>query len=215
MQHIINFNETVNISTGDTLMKGRLVIPENRRALVIFADDRGNSVDDQNNRLIAEMLQHEGFATLQFNMLTTDEMAEERWELNSEVAAERIHAAYHWAKTNPQTENLNIGLFGFNTGAASAISVAARAENNINALVSLSGRPDLVLEDLQELRCPVLLIVGGADNAVVTFNQKALPHIKKAESRINVLQDSGHGFENPAKLEEVARLTKEWFIMHI
>ena len=215
MQHTINFDEKVNITTGDALLKGHLVIPENSRALVLFADDRGDSVLDKRNLLVAEILQKEGFATLQFNMLTAEEMADEDTELQCHLLADRIHDAYHWAKTNPQTEDFNIGLFGFNTGAAAAIMVAARPENNINALVSLSGRPDLAMDDLREVRCPVLLIVGGADNAVVTYNQKALPHIKKAESRINVLQDSGHGFEDPQKLKEVAQLTKEWFIMHI
>jgi dienelactone hydrolase len=215
MQHTINFDEQVNITTGETMLKGHLVIPENSRALVLFADDRGDSVREKRNMLIAEILQKEGFATLQFNMQTAEEMGEENKGISCQKLAERIHDAYHWSKTNPQTESFNIGLFGFNTGAAAAIMVAARPENNINAVVSLSGRPDLAIDHLQQIGCPVLLIVGGADNAVVTYNQKALPHITKAESRINVLQDSGHGFDNEQKLQEVAQLTKEWFIMHI
>lgn len=215
MQQEVSFNEKVYINYEDKLLNGKLVIPDNSRALIIFADDSGNSLTDIRNLTIADALQNEGFATLQFEMLTEYELKEERHKLDINFLAKRIDSAYHWAKTNPQTEHLNIGLFGFNTGTAAAIIVATESENNINALVSLSGRPDLVLKELELIRSPLLLIVGGADNAVVTYNQKALPHIRQAESRINVMQDSGHGFNDKNKLKEVARLTRDWFIMHV
>lgn len=215
MQQEVSFNEKVDINYQDKLLAGKLVIPDNSRALIIFADDSGNSIKDIRNQKVAESLQKEGFATLQFEMLTENELREENQKLDINFLAKRISSAYHWAKTNPQTEHFNIGLFGFNTGAAAAIIVATESENNINAVVSLSGRPDLVLNELELIRTPVLLIVGGADNAVVTYNQKALPHIRQAESRINVLQDSGHGFTDKHKLSEVAKLTRDWFIMHV
>ena len=215
MQQEISFDEQVKINHEEKLFEGKLVIPENSRALIIFADDHGNSLADERNLAVAVALQNEGFATLQFKMFTDHELSEESHKLDINVLANRISSAYHWAKTNPQTEHFNIGLFGFNTGASAAIIVASQSKKNINALVSLSGRPDLVLDELERIQVPTLLIVGGADNALVTYNQKALPHIRHTESRINVLQDAGHGFTDKGKLDQVARLTMDWFVRHI
>jgi dienelactone hydrolase len=209
-----SFNDQVNISSADTVLNGKLLIPDNSRALVIFVDDSGSSLQDPRNLAVAKVLQQEGFATLLFDLMTPEERSDRGEKLDIHFIAERIRAARKWAEGNPQTEHLNVGIFAYNTGVASAVLMAADPENRINAIVSLSGRPDLVLNSLEKLQAPMLLIVGGADNAVVTFNQKALPAFH-AESALRVLQDSGHGFENSDKLMEVAYLSRDWFVKHI
>jgi hypothetical protein len=43
----------------------------------------------------------------------------------------------------------------------------------IGAVVSRGGRPDLVGDALERVRAPTLLIVGGADYAVIELNKEA------------------------------------------
>jgi putative phosphoribosyl transferase len=214
MEKEMSFDDTINITSGQSILRGSLVIPENSHALIIFVDDQGKGQHDPRNLHFAEILQRERFATLLVDLLTSDEIANQPHTLDISYLAGRISDVCKWAAQNPQTEQLNVGLFGYNTGIAAVLKAASYQESKINAIVSLGGRPDLVLDVLEKIHVPLLLIVGHVDNAIVTFNQKALPHIH-AESRMEVLQDSGKGFQEPAVQEKIASLSKEWFTRHM
>jgi predicted phosphoribosyltransferase len=76
------------------------------------------------------------------------------------------------------------------------------------------GRLDLAEEHhLQKIIAPTLLIVGGSDNtAIVGINKIALKGLKNAKDRqLAVIPGAGHLFEEPGKIEEVAKVATEWF----
>ena len=102
------------------------------------------------------------------------------------------------------------GYFGASTGAASALCAAARLENDIKAIVSRGGRPDLSMQVLHKIKAPTLLIVGGNDDIVIELNNKAynsLAGIKKME----IIKGATHLFSESGKLEVVAELSSNWF----
>ena len=66
-----------------------------------------------------------------------------------------------------------MGFFGASTGAAAALSAAAELGEEVGAVVSRGGRPDLAADRLAEVRAPVLLIVGGRDELVLELNREA------------------------------------------
>ena len=105
---------------------------------------------------------------------------------------------------------LPIGLFGASTGAAAALVAAAERPDEIAAIVSRGGRPDLAGEALPQVRAPTLLIVGSLDRLVLELNQKALAQLQ-AEKQLVVVPGATHLFEEPGALEEVARLATDWF----
>jgi len=112
----------------------------------------------------------------------------------------------------PDTQLLHhIGLFGASTGAASAIEVAAR-RNDVQAVVSRGGRPDLAsTEALQTLKCPILLLVGGADHAVIELNHAAMKKMTNAaDKEMRIVPHATHLFSEPGKLEVVARTATQW-----
>lgn len=214
MEKEIAFDDTINITSDHTILGGNLVIPEDSHALIIFVDDHGRGQRDDRNLHIASVLQKEGFATLLVDLLTSDEVANQPHSLDINHLADRIMDIRKWADQNPQTEHLNVGIFGFNTGASAAIIAASRFDSKMNAIVSLGGRPDLALEALKKIDIPILLIATHKDNSNVIFNEKALSDIGK-ESRLEVLQDAEKGFHEPVILEKITSLTKEWFVRHI
>ena len=64
------------------------------------------------------------------------------------------------------------------------------------------------------MRAPTLLIVGGDDEPVIGMNQKAAARLA-CEHRVDIVPGATHLFEEPGKLEEVARLAREWFLHHL
>jgi dienelactone hydrolase len=83
------------------------------------------------------------------------------------LLAARLVAATRWAQTDSQTTGLPIGYSGASTGAGAALWAAAELGDDIRAVVSCGGRPDLAAPRLADVRAPVQLIVGGRDDVVV------------------------------------------------
>jgi putative phosphoribosyl transferase len=83
----------------------------------------------------------------------------------------------------------------------------------VTAIVSLSGRPDLVGGRLAVVRTPTLLIAGGADKVVLDLNQRALARLE-CENRLAVVPGAAHLFEEPGALGQVTDLASGWFARH-
>ena len=67
---------------------------------------------------------------------------------------------------------------------------------------------------LDQVESPALFIVGERDVQVLDLNQQALKKIK-VEKKLEIVSGAGHLFEEPGALEEVARLSREWFKGHL
>ena len=110
--------------------------------------------------------------------------------------------------------SLPIGLFGASTGAAAALVAAAARPDDVGAVVSRGGRPDLAAPVLARVRAPTLLIVGGSDPVVLELNKQAL-ELLQSEKQLVVVPGATHLFEEPGALDEVARLAANWFTRHL
>jgi pimeloyl-ACP methyl ester carboxylesterase len=69
------------------------------------------------------------------------------------------------------------------------------------------------LEYVPRVKSPVLFIVGGRDNIVIDLNKEAMKHLL-VEKRLEIVPGASHLFEEPGKLEEVAKLATGWFSKH-
>jgi putative phosphoribosyl transferase len=76
--------------------------------------------------------------------------------------------------------------------------------------VSRGGRPDLAGPALPYVHAPSLLIVGGRDRPVIQMNEDAYAQLP-CEKQLVIVPGATHLFEEPGALEEVARLSAEWF----
>ncbi len=109
---------------------------------------------------------------------------------------------------------MRIGYFGASTGAAAALVAAAERPAVVGAIVSRGGRPDLAGPAFSRVRAPTLLIVGGNDFPVLELNRSALRELR-VEAQLSIVPGATHLFEEPGALEEVARLSAEWFARHL
>lgn len=202
--------KTVDIQLEDVVLQGNLAIPENATGIVIFSHGSGSSRLSPRNNYVAEVLQKKGLATLLSDLLTEreDRIYENRFDID--LLTQRLIAITKWVKENPETKGLNLGYFGASTGAASAIVAAAYFGDEIKAVVSRGGRPDLGMQDIHKVKASTLLIVGGYDDLVIQLNQKAYEKLQ-CERKLEIVPEASHLFEEPGKLDEVARLSADWF----
>jgi putative phosphoribosyl transferase len=131
------------------------------------------------------------------------------------LLTERLAEAARGLAREPQTKGLPVGLFGASTGAAAALEVAAEMPDAIRAVVSRGGRPDLASRAaLAKVKAPTLLVVGGDDFGVIELNERAYAALA-CEKRLEIVPGATHLFEEPGKLEAVARLAAQWFTRHL
>jgi putative phosphoribosyl transferase len=191
-----------------------LRMPEAATGLVLFAHGSGSSRHSPRNAFVADVLAGGNIATLLLDLLTPDEEAidAETRALRFDIGllARRLVAATQWVRAQPNLERFSLGYFGASTGAAAALVAAARLPNDINALVSRGGRPDLAGAALPHVLAPTLLIVGGADYAVLDLNRQASAQMH-APRELAIVPGATHLFEEPGTLAEAARLARDWF----
>lgn len=142
-------------------LPGSLHLVERPRGLVIFAHGSGSSRKSPRNSAVAAELRAEGFATFLFDLLTEAEAANRANVFDIPLLGQRVAGAIGWARARADLESLPLCLFGASTGAAAALEAAARRPDDVAAVVSRGGRPDLAGKALSAVRCPTLLIVGG------------------------------------------------------
>ncbi len=193
---------------------GDLCVPRPASGLVVFAHGSGSSRHSARNREVAAALNHRGLATLLLDLLTPEEARNRANVFDIPLLAERLVEATVWASTEPGVAKLPVGYFGASTGAGAALWAAAELGDQVSAVVSRGGRPDLATPRLADVRAPVLLIVGGRDEVVLELNRDAQRGLQ-AHSKLSVVPGATHLFEEPGALEEVSRLAAEWFERHL
>lgn len=199
-----------HIPVNKVSIEGNLQIPKEAKGLVIFSHGSGSSRFSPRNKAVAKTLQESGLGTLLLDLLTPeeDQIYENRFDID--LLTDRLLYSVNWLKKETAEKKLNIGIFGSSTGAASALSVAAQLGRKVSAVVSRGGRPDLVMEVLEKVISPTLLIVGGEDEVVIELNKEAYEKLQTIKA-LEIIPGATHLFEEPGALEEVARLTSDWF----
>ena len=116
-----------------------------------------------------------------------------------------------WIRADEAVAHFAVGLFGASTGAAAALTAAARRPDEVSAVVSRGGRPDLAADTLARVKAPTLLIVGGRDEVVIELNEKAMAKLN-CEKRFDIVPGATHLFEEPGTLDVVISLASAWFL---
>lgn len=204
--------QTVKISPNG--LEGLLRLPPRPLGLVIFAHGAGSSRFSPRNNHVARVLGEAGLATLLFDLLTEEEAKDRSKVFDIPLLARRVVEAVLWAASQKTLRDLPIGLFGASTGAAAALVAAAQEPDLVAAVVSRGGRPDLAGDALRRVRAPVLLIVGGRDEAVIGLNMDAVVRLS-CPHRTEIVPNATHLFEEPGTLDQVTRLATDWFLYHL
>jgi putative phosphoribosyl transferase len=209
----------VQIPSGEAVLEGELNVPVGAQGIVLFAHGSGSSRHSPRNQYVAQVIRQAGVGTLLFDLLTREEESVDihtrhlRFDIG--LLARRLADATDWVRREADLWHLRVGYFGASTGGGAALLAAAEIGEEVGAVVSRGGRPDLAgPAALQQVKSPTLLIVGGLDAPVIGMNREAYNWLR-CEKELKIVPGASHLFEEPGKLEEVARLAAEWFQKHL
>jgi putative phosphoribosyl transferase len=200
------------------MLEGELIVPVGATGVVLFVHGSGSSRHSPRNQFVARTIRGMGIGTLLFDLLTPEEEAVDvktrHLRFDIRLLADRLVDATNWLKSTPETSHMTVGYFGASTGGGAALVAAAEVGEDIGAVVSRGGRPDLAGDALPQVKSPTLLIVGELDVQVIRLNQKAYASLR-CEKELVIVPEASHLFEEPGTLEEVASLAAGWFQRHL
>jgi dienelactone hydrolase len=196
------------------VVRGLFTLPGAAHGVVIFAHGSGSGRHSPRNQLVARALEAQGLGTLLVDLLEEGEAVDRTCVFDIGLLGDRVLGVIDWAYANPITHDLPLGLFGASTGVAAALVAAAERPARVGAVVSRGGRPDLAESALPRVQAPTLLLVGGADTAVLALNQKALARLRCLAELI-VVPGATHLFSEPGALEAVADKAGQWFARYL
>ncbi len=204
----------VLVKTAKVSLNGILALPKEAKAVIIFAHGSGSGRFSSRNNFVARVLQKAGLGTLLMDLLSEEEAADRHNVFDIQLLALRLCQAKAWLSHLPETKSMKIGYFGASTGAAAAFVAAKIDPENVYAVVSRGGRPDLAGDALAQITVPSLLLVGGNDGVVIDLNQDAYQQLH-CPKEIKIIPGATHLFEEPGTLEQVALLAEKWFTGHL
>jgi putative phosphoribosyl transferase len=209
---LLHGEHAVRITEGNLVLHGITGGPPDPLGWVIFAHGSGSGRHSPRNHWIASRLQSKGFATLLMDLLTEKESEKRENVFNIDLLSQRLLLARHWIEKqigNP----VPLAYFGSSTGAGAALRAAADEPEQVFAVVSRGGRPDLARRSLGSVEAPTLLLIGGQDEGIFDFNRESFKRLK-CEKGIRIIPGAGHLFEEPGALESVSALTVDWLLEH-
>jgi pimeloyl-ACP methyl ester carboxylesterase len=185
--------------------------------VVLFVHGSGSSRHSSRNQYVARVLQQRSLDTVLMDLLTPEEERADRFtghlRFDIEFLARRVVGVVDQLRDESK---LPFGLFGASTGAAAALVAGATRPDDIAAVVSRGGRPELAGRALPVVVAPTLLIVGGDDREVLELNRQARQTMTRARDvRLEIVPGASHLFEEPGALEQAARLAGDWFTLYL
>ncbi len=149
--------KSIALSLDGVRLHGELCIPKKASNIVMFVHGSGSSRFSSRNRYVAEELNKHNQATLLFDLLSTEEESVEHHAMRRfdiRFLARRVAEVSKWLSDSAETRNLKLAYFGASTGAAAALVAAAALPEQVHAVVSRGGRPDLAGSALSDVQAP-------------------------------------------------------------
>lgn len=201
----------IPLTGSSVVLKGDLYVPSKTQGLVLLVHGYGSSRHSTRNRHVAGTLQGAGLATLLFDFMAPEEEVAPSRMFDVELLGARLVDVTRWVRRAVQLEG-PLGYFGATTGAAAALIAASKLQNEVSAVVSRGGRPELAGEAvLGKVEAPTLFIVGEEDRETLENTLRAREWLPR-RSELEIIPGGSHFFKEPGALEAVAHLATDWFL---
>ncbi len=209
----------LRIPVPEGTLQGELVAPARAQALVLFVNGRGKGRHCLDDRTVASRLHDRGISALLLDLLTADEQqspaATGKHPVDTSLLTRRVMEVVGWVQAEASLAPLPLGLCGVAAGSAPALIVAARLGGQVQAVVSVGGRPDQAGPAvLTAVKAPTLLLAGSRDSQQVALNDAAYQHLR-GERSLAVIPGGGPLLEEPGVLEHAGEMAADWFDAHL
>jgi len=206
---------TIEVAPGAVLCGDLTLLdqPAGPRGLVLVAHASRLPRRDPRNRVVIAALSRAGLATLLLDLFTAHEKVGRPPAEDAELLSQRIVAATHWLREQPEAEALTVGCLGVSASSSAVLLAAARLPAHIGAVVCWGRGGEPAAAALRAIVAPVLLIVDGhAEDLEHCF---ALRERLQCPTEVAVVPGATHAFEHFGPVQRAARLTTDWFTSHL
>jgi putative phosphoribosyl transferase len=205
----------VTARAGPVQLGGRLIVPQGAETLILCIHNSGQWQRNPRNHYFTHLLRQAGCATLLLDLLTPEEEDYDarigRMRFNTDLLASRLVLAIDWARKYSATRSLKLGLFGGGNAANTVLLAASERSDAIVGAVACNGPLlSLISLALPSVQIPTLLIAGGDNRAAVDLHRVTLAQLG-GRKQLVVLPGVTRPFEESGAIEEVARLSHQWF----
>ena len=201
----------VYIDLQSAALRGTLYLPDHPLGWVILIHAVGSSRDSRKIKFVSSVLNERGIATLLFDLMTLEERQDRELRLSIPFLGKRVTEVAQWLESKiPEFRHSPfLSLYGVGHGGAAALWAAAESAFPITALVTLSGRPDLVGLRLHAVTAPTLLLVGKEDSPLIDLHTRAFNRLFHAD--LVLIEGANQLFEDTNALREAATQAENWF----
>jgi putative phosphoribosyl transferase len=205
----------VTARAGPVRLGGRLIVPQGAKTLILCIHNSGQWQRNPRNHYFTHLLRQAGCATLLLDLLTPEEEDYDdrigRMRCNTDLLASRLALAIDWAGECVATRSLKLGLFGGGNAANTVLLAASeRADAIVGAVACNGSLLSLIASALPYVQVPTLLIAGGDHREAVDRHRITLAQLGGPKQLV-VLPGVMRPFEESGAIEEVARLSHQWF----
>jgi len=209
----------LRIQVPEGNLQGDLVAPPGVQAVVLFVNGGGRGRHCLDDRCVASRLHERGIGAVLLDLLTTAEQQEPvhagKHGADASLITRRVMDIAAWIQADPQLKSLPLGLCGVASGSAPALIAAARLGGQVQALVSVGGRPDQAGPAvLAAIKAPTLLLAGSRDAERVALNDAAYQHLQ-CERSLAVIPGGGPLLDEPGVLDHAGEMATDWFVTHL
>lgn len=205
----------VQVPAGTSILDAELQLPSGAAGLIVLAHAGGGRRSRMRLQGATDAFSRDGFATLVMDLLTEEESEIDHHSdgshFDADMLAERLEQSVEWLLDLPEASHLPLGIYGFGSGGAAALTVAASRPKDAAALViaGLSGEEHV--PGLGGVLAPALLIVAEKDTRSMAANRVCLDALT-GRKRLEVV----HGTATLGTAQDkVSRLACLWFEQYL
>jgi hypothetical protein len=191
---------------------GDLAVPEEARALVVLAFGASGARHRSGAATIIHSLEADHLGTFSLGLLSREEASVDettaRYRTDPGFLTARLEDALDWVKQRPALGELPMAILADASAAPAALAVAARHPGWASALVLRGGAVDAAEPFLADVSIPTLLLAapGSGEADAERDAGKAM----SAHVRVEVLEGTEPGADEPGPAEDVARAARTW-----
>lgn len=208
-------SEQVWIDFGDQELRGELWMPDEAAGVIVFGNEGDGARPRPYGDYLASALRAAHLATFSLELPLPSEPARSPPQDCETALTPSLRAACDWLGQYQPTAGLPLGLCGVGHNACAAFLVAAELGRSLCALVVRGARPDpSVLDSLEKISAPTLLIVGSLDEGGAEKNRIAYVALR-CRKRLEIIPGATRSFDEAGIFEVVVRLMRSWFVQQV